>query len=127
MSELTGRKHTWRLMGAMTAYAIVLVASLLILDEDMDQPLRAIVALMPVVPVLYVVWVVVARFRALDEYWQQIQLTALPFAFLGSLLVAFTWGFAENAGLEPMNGFVMFGVMSALYLIGLWMARGRYS
>ena len=61
------------------------------------------------------------------QSWQQVQLMALPFAFLGSLLFAFTWGFVENAGLDPLSGFVMFGVMNALYLVGLWLARRRYS
>lgn len=126
MTELTARQYRNRLLLALVAYAVVLAASLLVV-EDLDQPWRTIVALTPVLPMVYVVWVVVGRFRALDEYWQQIQLMALPFAFLGTILLALSWGFAENAGLEPLSGFVWFLVMNLLYLTGLWLARRRYS
>lgn len=116
-----------RLVGAIAVYAIVLTASLLLLDTDLDQPWRTVAALVPVVPVVYLVWLVVDRVRSLDEYWQQVHLTALPIAFLGSLVVAFTWGFLENAGFPPFDGFGMFSIMAGLYLLGLWVARRRLS
>lgn len=125
--ELTGRSYTVRLVGTMVVYAIALVVSLALLDGDPDQPWRTVVALIPVFPMAYIVWLVIARFRALDEYWQQIHLTALPFAFLGSILVVFTWGFLENAGFDRLDGFVVFGIMNGLYVIGLWLARRRMS
>lgn len=117
--------HTTRLVGAIAVYGIVLTASLILLDGDTEQPWRTVIALTPVVPMVYVVWVVVARIRSLDEYWQQVHLTALPVAFLGSMLVAFTWGFLQNAGFAPLDGFMMFAIMTGLYLIGLWIARHR--
>lgn len=127
MADKPGQSYTTRLMGAIAVYGIALIASLLLLDGDLDQPWRTVVALLPVIPMVYVVWVVVARIRSLDEYWQQVHLTALPIAFLGSMLVAFTWGFLQNAGLDPLDGFVMFAVMAGLYLVGLWVARRRLS
>lgn len=127
MTQLSGSVYTRRLLGALAVYVVILVGSLLLVDDGMGQPWRTVVSLLPVLPMAYVVWLVVARFRGLDEYWQQVQLMALPFAFLSSLLLLFTWGFVENAGFEPLGGFVWFGVMVALYLVGLWIARRRYS
>lgn len=127
VAEVSGRAYTVRLLGAMAVYAIALIVSIVLLDGSPDQPWRTFVALVPVLPMTYIVWVVVARFRSLDEYWQQVHLTALPFAFLGSILVVFTWGFLENAGFERLDGFVVFGIMNGLYLIGLWWARRRLS
>lgn len=127
MADKPRSGYTTRLVGAIAVYGIVLTASLLLLDGDMEQPWRTVVALLPVIPMVYVVWVVVARIRSLDEYWQQVHLTALPIAFLGSMLVAFTWGFLQNAGIAPLDGFVMFAVMAGLYLMGLWVARRRLS
>lgn len=116
-----------RLVVAMVVYAIVLTVSLTFLRGNVEQPWRTVAAMVPAVPVGYVVWLVVDRIRSLDEYWQRIHLTALPIAFLGSLLVAFTWGFVENAGFERLDGFVMSAVMGGLYLVGLWVARRRLS
>lgn len=116
-----------RLVGAIVVYGIVLTGSLLLLKGDLVSPWRTVIALLPVVPMVGVVWVVLSRIRSLDEYWQQIHLTALPVAFLGSLLFAFTWGFLQNAGVAPLDGFVMFAVMVGLYLVGLWVARRRLS
>lgn len=127
MADQPGRSGTAGLVGAIAIYAIVLTASLLLLGGDIEQPWRTVVAVLPVIPMLYVVWVVVARFRSLDEYWQKVHMTALPIAFLGSMLVAFTWGFLQNAGIAPLDGFVMFAVMAGLYLVGLWIARRRMS
>lgn len=127
MADRTGPTQPARLVGAIAAYAIVLIGSLAILNGEPDQPWRTVISLLPVLPALYVLWVVVDRIRSLDEYWQQVHLTALPIAFLGSMLFAFTWGFLQNAGFDPLDGFVMFAVMAGLYLVGLWLARRRLS
>lgn len=127
LADQPGPRFTVRFVAGMAVYGIVLTTSLLLLNGDVSQPWRTVIALTPVIPVAYLVWVVVARIRSLDEYWQRVHLTALPIAFLGSISVAFTWGFLQNAGLAPLDGFVMFGVMVGLYLVGLWIARRRMS
>ena len=112
----------------MVVYAVLLTGTSLILaNTELVGAARIAIGLVPVIPMAYIVWLVVASFQGLDEYWQRIQLAALPFAFLGTMLVAFTWGFLENLGFDRLSGFVLFGLMNLLYLIGLVFARRRYS
>lgn len=127
MAELTNRQYVVRLTTSMVVYAGLLVGSILVISDDIEPPWRTIVALVPALPMAYIAWIVVGRFRGLDEYWQRIQIEALPFAFLGTVLVAFTWGFAEIAGFDRPSGFTVFFILNGLYVVGLMLARRRYA
>lgn len=127
MVEIRGREYARRLTIAMVVYAVVLIGMIFAMDHGIAQPWKTIVALVPVLPILYIAWLVIARFRTLDEYWQRIQLIAMPFAFLGSMMVAFTWGFLEIAGVERLNGFWMFGIMNGLWMLSLFFSIRRYT
>ena len=118
-----------RLVTALFVYAVLLVVSILLLRDDRlaDSLWRFPVALLPLPAGGYIIYLEVRRFQRLDEYWQRIHLTALPIAFLGSALVAFTLGFLENAGIPRPSGFFYFLVTIALYVLGLVIARRRYS
>ena len=126
---MSARGETVRFGAAFAAYAGLLVVSLLLLEGDRlaDSAWRFPIALLPVPAGAYLVYLVAHRYRGLDEYWQRIHLTALPVAVLGSLLVAFTLGFLENAGIGRPSGFVYFGIIVGLYLLGLFLAKQRYS
>ena len=117
-----------QLVTGLAIYGVLLAASMAILGtgELDDNPLRWVIALVPVAGMAVIVLVVVNRFRAMDEYWQTVHMTALPIALLGSMGVAITWGFLENAGAPELSGFAWFLVMNAGYLVGLTIARWRY-
>ena len=113
---------------ALVAYAGLLLVSIAILRGDAivgDLP-RALVALMPVPAAMAIIAIAIAQFLADDELQQRIRLTALAVSCLGTMLVAFSWGFLEGLGYEPLSGFVIFGILVGLYAVGfLWSAR-RY-
>ena len=118
-----------RLGAGLVVYSILLVISILLLRDDglADSLWRLPVALLPLPGGGYIVYLEVRRYQHLDEYWQRVHLTALAIAFLGSALVAFTFGFLENAGIAEKSGFIYFLVMITLYVLGLLIARRRYS
>ena len=118
-----------RLGAALIAYSMALTISILLLRDDAlaDSLWRFPVALLPLPGGGYIVYLEVRRYQHLDEYWQRVHLTAFPIAFLGSALVAFTFGFLENAGIAEQSGFIYFLVMITLYALGLLIARRRYS
>lgn len=126
---MTDRRETVWVGAGLAAYAVLLVVSLLLLEGDRlsDSPWRFAVALLPAPAGVFLVYLFVRRYRRLDEYWQRIHLTALPVAVLGSILVAFTLGFLENAGVDRQSGFVYFGIIVGLYLVGLFLAKRRYT
>ena len=119
-----------RLLAAgLVVYGILLAISLLLLRNGglADSVWRIPVVLLPLPAGAYFIYLEVRRYQDLDEYWQHVHLTALGIAFLGSALVAFTLGFLERAGVERQSGFFYFLVMTALYVLGLVIARRRYS
>lgn len=126
---MTGRhRRTLELGAALVAYAGLLLVSIAILRGDAivgDLP-RALVALMPVPAAIAIIAIAIAQFLADDELQQRIRLTALAVSCLGTMLVAFSWGFLEGLGYEPLSGFVIFGILVGLYAVGfMWSAR-RY-
>ncbi len=131
---LVGSKMNWvgnkrRLFAGIAVYVILLAISRLLLKDEglADSVWRIPVALLPLPAGAYFIYLEVRRYQNLDEYWQRVHLTALAIAFLGSALVAFTFGFLENAGMAKQSGFIYFLVMITLYVLGLVIARRRYS
>jgi hypothetical protein len=129
MERFARLTYSMQLIVALAVYGALLAISIALLAEGRfdDSPLRFVIALIPVFGMALVVLVVVIRFRSLDEYWQTVHLTALPFALLGSMGIAITWGFLKNVGAPELSGFAWFLVMNAAYLVGLGVARWRYS
>ncbi len=118
-----------RLVAGLVVYGILLAISRLLLRDVAlaDSLWRFPVALLPLPGGGYIVYLEVRRYQQQDEYWQRVHLTAFPIAFFGSALVAFTFGFLENAGIAEQSGFIYFLVMITLYALGLLIARQRYS
>ena len=129
MIERFGRLgYGMQLLVALVAYGVLLVISITLLASGglEDSLLRFPIALLPVAVMAAIVWIVVQRFRSLDEYWQTVHLTALPFAIVASMGLTLTWGFLENVGAPSLDGFVWFLVINATYVVGLAIAMRRY-
>ena len=126
MSDARGRGFAF--VAAMLAYAALLVVSIAVLSSQpgLASPARALVALLPVPAAVAIVLVAMRQFLASDELEQRVQLVGLGVAFLGTLLVTFSWGFLEGIGFERLTGFATFGMLVAFYVAGLLMAQRRY-
>ncbi|MGO9864079.1 MAG: hypothetical protein ACLPLR_10755 [Terriglobales bacterium] len=110
----------------MLAYAVVLVISMLLLRTPRPATLRYPLALAPVVPLLFLPFVVLRFFRAMDELQQRIHLEALAFAFASSAVVTFAYGLLQGEGLRPLKWIWVYPIMCVLWVIGLFTARRRY-
>ena len=124
MSET--RRYVIHFSAAMTAYAVVLVASILLIRANQDAWWRYFVAVTPVVPIIFAVMAVVRRVRTLDELQQRIQLEALAFAFACTAVLTFTYGFLELVGLPHLDWLWVFPLMCSLWAVGLGIASWRY-
>ena len=105
--------------------ALLFLARALLADNGFSGPAQVLIALLPV-PAGVAVVIAIAQFRSHDELEQRIRLTALAISFCGTMLVTFTWGFLEGVGIERLGGFMVFGILVALYLAGLAWASTRY-
>ena len=126
----SSRRYLAEFTGAVFAYGAVLAASVFALSTDAarDAAWRAPVALAPMLPAAAVLLVVVRQLGRIDELQRRIQFEALAFAFGGTAMVTFGYGFLEeNVGFAHLNWFFVWPVMAALWLVGLWFPKRRYS
>lgn len=125
---MTARRRALAFGGALAAYAALLVASIVLLSGEGigEGPWRIVLALLPVPAAIVIVLVATTAFLASDELEQRTRLIGLALSFVGTLLLTLSWGFLEGVGIERLSGFVVFGVLVALYLLGSAFAQRRY-
>jgi hypothetical protein len=109
--------------GFVCGAVVVLVV---VFDSYPTAPWRVVVAVVPVVPIALGVLAFVRFLRQMDELQRRIQLEGLAFAFGGTALVTFTYGFLQIAGLPALSWIWVFPLMCALWGCGLALAAWRY-
>lgn len=93
----------------MVGYGLVLTAVLVWGDLDGDSPWRFVWALLPTIPILWVVRAVLHHVRRIDEYQQLLLLRGLSVGFAVSMLSSVTVGFLMIAGLAlPQAGWIIY-------------------
>lgn len=106
---------------AMLAYCIVLPVSVSYLTNHPDSPARYIIALTPVVPMLFALAALLRFLGRIDEMQRRIQLDAFAVAAGATALCTFAYSMLENVG-APRIGFewilpftvVVWGVTGAI-------------
>lgn len=120
------RRYLVELTITMLAYFIALFVSLFLLNLSLPSLLRILIALMPMLPACFVPIVVVRLLRRLDELHRQIHLEALSFAFVGTALLTFAYGFLQTVGFPQVSWFWVWGIMATLWLIASLRSAWRY-
>ncbi|HEY8597461.1 MAG TPA: hypothetical protein VIL85_03460 [Thermomicrobiales bacterium] len=120
------RSYAKELIAAFVAYGIVLIASTWIINARPDAPWRFAVALLPMIPAIGVLVAILRQMGRLDELQRRIQFEAIAFAFAGTALLTFSYGFVENVGFPHLSWFFIWPIMATLWIIGLGIATRRY-
>ena len=110
----------------MIAYVIIIIASRLILNNIEDSPWRFAIALLPVIPVIFLILAFLRYLAGIDELQQKIQLQAIGFAAGTTGLLTFAYGFLELVGFPQFSTFFIFPMMIMLWGLGLAYFTGRY-
>jgi hypothetical protein len=94
------------LMVSMSMYATLLVTSVLVLRELPADAiaLRAGFGLLPVLPLLLLVWAFARYVREADEMQRQIELQSIALAAMATGLGFMVAGFLASAGVFALNG-----------------------
>jgi hypothetical protein len=111
---------------AMLAYLMVLVGSVNVLKANPDADWRYYVAVLPVAPAGFVVWLFVRALSRLDELQRRIQMEAFGFTVGTTALVTFGYGFLEGVGLPHLNWTYVLALMAVLWGVGTAIFRWRY-
>ncbi len=104
---------------AMIAYGIVIMISRLTLNNIGESPWRFVIALLPLIPVLFLISGFIRYLSGIDELQQRIQLQAIGFAAGTTGLLTFAYGFLELEGLPSLSTFFIFPLMIMLWGVGL--------
>jgi hypothetical protein len=123
--RLAARAYTRELGLAMAAYVIVVLVSIKLVG-GLDQPVKTLVAVTPLIPASLALFAYLRFLSRMDELGRRIQLEALAFAFGAAGMLTFAYGFLENAGFPQLSYIWVFPAMIALWGIGGAIASYRY-
>ena len=123
-------KNGWRLLAAATGLMLSFATAVLVVEAGhLPTPARAGAALLPAIAMAAFLWVEISYLRQLDELHRRVQLEALAVAFPLALLLVFTVGSLERAGVH-IEGFErprdLWPLVVIPYPIGLLFAWRRY-
>jgi hypothetical protein len=119
------RAYTRELGLAMAAYVIVVLVSIKLVG-GLDQPIKTLVAIAPLVPAALALFAYLRFLSRMDELGRRIQLEALAFGFGAAGMLTFAYGFLENAGFPQLSYIWVFPLMIFLWGIGGAIASYRY-
>ena len=124
--ETARRRYNRDIVVGFVVYGALMVPSIFLIDANPDAGWRWALAPLPMVPAVFMVMAYVRYFRHADELQQRIGLESLAFAFGGTFLVTFTYGFLDFAGLPRISWWFVWFVMGTLWIIGGFLARKRW-
>ncbi len=121
------KKYLLELGGALLLYAGLLMGAA-VLDQALHPEgiPRLLINLLPMLGGVAVAWAILRGLWRMDEMQRRIQFDAIAISFLGTALITFGWGFAEDAGLPHLRAFQVWPIMCTLWSLGLVIARRRY-
>jgi hypothetical protein len=111
---------------ATLAYLMVLVGSVTVVQANSTADWRYIVALLPVAPAGFVIWLFVRALGRLDELQRRIQMEAFGFALGTTALVTFGYGFLEGVGMPHLSWTYLLPLMAVLWGVGTAIFAWRY-
>ncbi|HEY1011096.1 MAG TPA: hypothetical protein VGE07_00230 [Herpetosiphonaceae bacterium] len=120
------RRYFGELMLVIAAYAVALIVSNVLLRIFPESGLRVPLALLPMIPACAIPFVIVRLLARIDELQRRIQLEALGFAFAGTAVLTFAYGFLETAGFPRLSWFFIWPLMAGLWGAGCLWANRRY-
>jgi hypothetical protein len=111
---------------AMLAYLMVLVGSVTVVRANPDADWRYYVAVLPVAPAGFVIWLFVRALARLDEFQKRIQMQAFGFSLGATALITFGYGFLEGAGMPHLSWTYVLPLMAVLWGGGTAIFTWRY-
>jgi hypothetical protein len=113
--ETPARHYLRDFIPAMVGYTLALPISItLLLRVPMPLLLRVAAALLPMLPMVFVVRAIVRHVQRIDELQQRIQIQAIAIASVLVGMLTFGVGFLQNARLLPSPPWLMLWVLPCM-------------
>lgn len=129
MPRLNHKRYEQHLMAAMSLYIAVLLLTLPLARTATGLLLKGALAIAPVIPMLYVIWMMAQRIRHSDELEQRMHLVALGVATAVVAACSLIGGFLATAKVLPIDGSILiwvFPLMLFCYGATRWWLARRY-
>jgi hypothetical protein len=111
---------------SMIAYTVVLVGSILLLQTQPAPPLAVLIALAPVVPVVFGLLALVRFVGRLDELQRRIHLKSLVYTTGATAILTFSYGLLENAGFAQISWVWVLPLMVAIWGLATMLVSRKY-
>ena len=130
-AQAAGRRYLRALWPAMVAYSLSLFASIFLIKRGIESvPLRAVVAVLPVLPIGWVMLAALRYLREVDELQRRIETEAIGIASLLVSLLYFAGGMLEKAEVIGMDAGIamiwVFPLLCGTYGIAKMILTRRY-
>ncbi|HNO94939.1 MAG TPA: hypothetical protein PKJ84_12260, partial [Anaerolineales bacterium] len=87
---------------AIGGYVVILIGSISIIKYiTLPQPAQVLIAILPMVPIIFIIIAIMRGMRDSDELQQKIQSYAIMFSAVATGLITFSYGLLENVGFPP--------------------------
>ena len=129
MPRLKEKRYQQRVLLAMTIYIVMMVLIWPLVRTASTVPLRWVLALAPLPPMLYVIALMARRIRDSDELEQRTHLIGLGVATGVVATLSLVGGFLASAQVLALDGSILiwvFPVMMACYGITRWWVAQQY-
>ncbi len=129
MPRLKQKQYQRHVMFALMVYTAMMVLVWPLVRTASDVPLRWVLALAPVPPMLYVIALMARRIRDSDELEQRTHLIGLGVATGVVATLSLAGGFLASAQVLALDGSVLiwvFPLMMACYGVTRWLVARRY-
>ncbi|MDQ6859289.1 MAG: hypothetical protein M3Z65_09870 [Chloroflexota bacterium] len=123
---VASRAYAREFFTAMFAYVVLLPISIFIAQGQPELSIRAIVVLVPMLPLVFALRAYLRFLSRIDELARKIQLEALGFAFGVSGMLTLAYGFLEGAGFPTLSYIWVFPLMILLWGLATGVATRRY-
>ena len=116
--DLAKKRHQWQVMGGMAVYGLLLMACMYLLRHGPALGLgpKVLLALLPTLPVVWVMWSVIRFLGQTDELQRRVHLESLAIAAGVTAFLTLTYGFLEEfAGLPHIAAWWTFVVIDMVW------------
>jgi hypothetical protein len=123
------RAYLRRFVIAGVAYTALVSITAVILRQDFPESMvvRALISVLPVLPVMYGMVAYLRFLRGIDELQRRIHLEGVGFSLAMTSIITLTLGFLERVGIETLSMIWVMPLIIVLWSIGLAVANRRYS
>lgn len=120
------RRYTVRFIGAMAVYSALIVLMIPLVKRVDPLWAKALLALVPVVPIIVALSELLRFVASLDELERRIQFEAVATAAMLTCVLSFAWGMLEIAGLPRLPVVMVTPLFCAVYGLAVWLATRKF-